>query len=194
MFHLTSLIVSTLLALPLLASAQNATIAAKCSQPIRDDCTFYTECLEAKYQCGAEGYPISYGFHFCSKFAEDKGKLSATGQKWISDTMLCLQTALVPDATGAAGASATCDDLKSKAFATHAGCYVDSGLCSLPIGDWEKVSVEIVGPGTLVESFDAIKATAGVGLKCAKFFAEVVADKIWPFRMRRARRSLLEDA
>ncbi|KAF7342192.1 hypothetical protein MVEN_01807100 [Mycena venus] len=176
------------LALPFVVTAQNLT---KCATPIRDDCTFYTDCLEAKYQCGSDGYPIGYGFHFCTKFAESKSKLSTAGQAWISNTMLCLQNALVPEATGAPGAAATCADLKTKAFATHADCYVDSGLCSLPITDWEKVSVEIVGPGTLVESFDALKATASVGLQCTKFFAEVVASYISPFRMRRVRRGLL---
>ncbi|KAJ7212452.1 hypothetical protein C8J57DRAFT_1141464 [Mycena rebaudengoi] len=186
--QLSFVFVLSLVSLPLAVMAQNST---KCATPIRDDCTFYTECLEAKYNCGTEGYPISYGFHFCTKFAESRSKLSSEGQAWISNTMLCLQNALVPEATGAPGAEATCEDLKTKAFATHAGCYVDSGLCSLPLKDWEKVSVEIVGPGTLVESLDALKATASVGLKCAKFFLEVVGDAIWPFRMRRVSRTLL---
>jgi hypothetical protein len=175
------------LALPFVVTAQNLT---KCTTPIRDDCTFYTDCLEAKYQCGADGYPIGYGFHFCTKFAESKSILSTAGKAWISDTMLCLQKALVPEATGAAGAVTTCADLKTKAFATHADCYVDSGLCSLPISDWEKVAVDIVGPGTLVESFDALKATASVGVQCTKFFAELVANAVFPFRMRRVRRGL----
>lgn len=106
--------------------------------------------------------------------------------------MLCLQNALVADATGAAGASSTCEDLKTKAFATHANCYVDSGLCDLPVGDLKKISVDIVGPGTLVENTDAIKATGSVGLKCTKFFLEAIGDALWPFRMRRVRRTLLE--
>ncbi|KAJ7165368.1 hypothetical protein C8R46DRAFT_1277535, partial [Mycena filopes] len=109
-----------------------------------------------------------------SKFAESKSELSTAGQTWIADTMLCLQRALVPEATGAPGAAATCDAVKTKAFATHADCYVSSGLCGLPISDWEKVSVEIVGPGTLVESVDALKATASVGLQCTEFFARIV--------------------
>ncbi|KAJ6469158.1 hypothetical protein C8R47DRAFT_1055488 [Mycena vitilis] len=179
-------LVLSLLALPFV-TAQNLT---KCANPIPNDCTFYTDCLEAKYSCGTDGYPIGYGFHFCTKFAESKSELSSHGQAWISNTMLCLQRALVPEATGAPGASATCGDLKTKAFASHADCYVDSGLCSLPISDWEKVSVEIVGPGTLVESFDALKATTSVGLQCTKFFAEVVGSALWPFRMRHVRRSL----
>ncbi|KAJ7616274.1 hypothetical protein DFH06DRAFT_1483798 [Mycena polygramma] len=182
-------LVLSLLALPFV-TAQNLT---KCANPIPNDCTFYTDCLEAKYSCGTDGYPIGYGFHFCTKFAESKSELSTQGQAWISNTMLCLQRALVPEATGAPGASATCGNLKTKAFATHADCYVDSGLCSLPISDWEKVSVEIVGPGTLVESFDALKATASVGLQCTKFFAEVVGSALWPFRMRRVRRSLFRE-
>lgn len=141
-------------------------------------------------RCGRVPYQLR--FPLCTKFAEAKSELSTSGQAWISDTMLCLQRALVPEAIGAPGAVTTCADLKTKAFATHADCYVQSGLCSLPISDWEKVSVDIVGPGTLVESFDALKATFSVGLQCTKFFAEAAASFLgFPVkRMMRVRRSL----
>ncbi|KAJ7488339.1 hypothetical protein FB451DRAFT_1227046 [Mycena latifolia] len=186
--QLSAVLILIFLALPFAATAQISTNSTKCATPIRDDCTFYTECLEAKYQCGADGYPLAYGFHFCTKFAESRSKLSAEGQEWMLDTMLCLQNALVPEATGAVGAAATCEDLKTKAFATHAGCYVDSGLCDLPLSDMEKVSFEIVGPGTLVDSVDALKATASVALKCTEFFLSAFGDAIWPFKMRRVTR------
>ncbi|KAF7366277.1 hypothetical protein MSAN_00883900 [Mycena sanguinolenta] len=160
---------------PFIIAAQNS---SECAAPVRNDCTFYTDCLEARYDCGPDGYPLAFGFHFCNKFADSKSELSSAGQVWMSNTMLCLQRALVPEATGAPGAAATCADLKTKAFATHADCYVQSGLCSLPITDWEKIAFEIVGPGTLVDSFDALKATASVGVQCTEFFAKVVASNI----------------
>ncbi|KAJ6449785.1 hypothetical protein C8R45DRAFT_123700 [Mycena sanguinolenta] len=175
------------LVFPFIIAAQNS---SECAAPVPNDCTFYTDCLEARYDFGADGYPLAYGFHFCTKFAESTSELSPAGQAWMSNTMLCLQRALVPEATGAPGAAATCADVETKAFGTHADCYVQNGLCSLPISDWNAIVFDIVGPGTLVDSIDALKATASAGLQCTEFFAKVVANDILP-RMRRVRRSLL---
>src|SRR5437762_8062672 len=68
----------------------------ECSAPIRDTCTFYLDCLEdGNYDCGTAGYPIGYGQYYCEKFNAAKPLLSPQGQQWVSDTMLCLQTALI---------------------------------------------------------------------------------------------------
>ena len=58
--------------------------------------------------------------------------------------MLCLQTALVPEAVGAPNAVQGCDALSQFAFSTHAQCYVDSGVCVLSPSDWG-VIVNTVG-------------------------------------------------
>ncbi|KAJ6481845.1 hypothetical protein C8R45DRAFT_1003236 [Mycena sanguinolenta] len=167
------------LVFPFIVAAQNST---ECSDPVPNDCDFYTECLEARYDCGADGYPLAYGYHFCTKFQNSTADLSPAGQLWMTNTMLCLQRALVPEATGAAGAAATCSALETKAFGTHADCYVQSGLCTLPISDWNAIVFEIIGPGTLVDSFDALEATASAGFQCVEFFAEVIAHGILPLR------------
>ncbi|EDR13584.1 uncharacterized protein LACBIDRAFT_308677 [Laccaria bicolor S238N-H82] len=65
--------------------------------------------------------------------------------------MHCLQAALVPEATGEG--ETTCNALADKAFATHATCYVNNGLCELFPTDWVEI-VTIVG-WTLFESWDA---------------------------------------
>ena len=36
------------------------------------DCSFYTECVEAKYNCGPDGYPEAYGYKYCSRFLEER--------------------------------------------------------------------------------------------------------------------------
>ena len=47
--------------------------------------------------------------------------------------MLCLQNVLVPLYNNN---MTTCSEIESIAFDSHAKCYVDSGLCSLPTDWW----------------------------------------------------------
>ncbi|KDQ53707.1 hypothetical protein JAAARDRAFT_421260 [Jaapia argillacea MUCL 33604] len=83
------------------------------------------------------------------------------------NTMHCLQTALVPEATGAV--NMTCDQLKDTAFDTHAGCYLKNGLCKLPPSDWIAI-VEIVNFETLFQSWDAFKETVEAAAGCMEFY------------------------
>lgn len=88
-------------------------------------------------------------------------------------TMHCLQEALVPDAIGAPNATTSCAALEHKAFATHAGCYVQSGVCKLPLSDWLAV-LKIVDIKTLFDSWDAFKATLMAGTDCLEFYAFLI--------------------
>lgn len=85
--------------------------------------------------------------------------MSASGQEWITETILCLQEELVPFTNGS---SPSCSELKQYALGTHAGCYVKSGVCTLPVEDWEKI-LEIVAPALISEpeNFKAAFETAG---------------------------------
>lgn len=87
------------------------------------------------------------------------------------NTMHCLQTALIPDAIDSN--ATTCQKLEDKAFGTHAGCYVDSGLCTLGLQDWVAI-VEIVDIKTLFSSWDAFKATVDAGAGCAEFYVFMI--------------------
>ena len=137
----------------------------ECSTPVRDSCTFYRDCLEDRYHCGPDGYPLSYGQPYCEKFTAAKSQLSDQGKEWVSDTMLCLQTALIPEATGAPSAVRGCDALKNKAFSNHTNCYVESGLCQLPPTDWWVIS-QTVGFWELVSSWQQSIPTA---VNCLSF-------------------------
>jgi hypothetical protein len=149
----------------------------ECSAPIRNSCAFYTLCLENRaYDCGPTGYPLAYGQHYCDAFAAVNSSFSPRGQQWMSNTMRCLQTALIPEATGATGAVAGCDALRDKAFGTHAKCYVASGLCTLSVRDW-RVIVRTVGVGNLVSSGDAVKATLGAAGDCLGIYAKEVIGR-----------------
>ena len=32
------------------------------------NCSFYTECVEQKFQCETNGYPLAYGDRYCNLF------------------------------------------------------------------------------------------------------------------------------
>lgn len=94
------------------------------------DCDFYSKCLEPKFQCGAEGYPMGYGFKYCSKFLSHQQNFPQKGQEWINKTLLCLKQALVPFTTQSKKAN-TCKNILDSAFDSHPNCYVESGFCEL---------------------------------------------------------------
>ncbi|KAJ7104558.1 hypothetical protein C8R43DRAFT_1047231 [Mycena crocata] len=159
----------------IIALQDNSNAPRECTHPPPDSCAFYGDCLESRYNCGPTGYPIGYGQKYCTKFRMARATLSPRGQTWMLATMHCLQEALIPDAVGDSSGTSTCEDLEHKAFATHAGCYVHSGVCQLPISDWRAVLV-IVDFKTLFDSWDAFMATLKAGAECLEFYAFLVGQ------------------
>jgi hypothetical protein len=133
-----------------------------CSQPIRDNCSFYTHCLEHAYQCGPTGYPLAYGHKFCAKFRSERARLSPVGQEWMLDTMHCLQIALVPELTMA---RMSCKRLEKRAMESHGRCYVDNGFCELGFEQRREI-MGIIGLGTLFSSMDAMKSSLSTSFSC----------------------------
>lgn len=89
-----------------------------------DHCEFYLKCIEPTYQCGASGYPVNYGFKYCTsfsnyqkegKFSKDKTDLQNT---WVHDTLICLKQNMLKAIDGTDPAT-SCADLKKKEFAAH---------------------------------------------------------------------------
>ncbi|OCK80568.1 hypothetical protein K432DRAFT_404586 [Lepidopterella palustris CBS 459.81] len=150
---------------------ESAAPSNPCADPQPNSCTFYSDCLEAQVHCGPSGYPLGYGLKYCTLFTAAKNKFSSAGQIWLTKTRLCLQCALVPYATGTK--ATTCPALKKTAFGTHPTCYVDSGVCTLPVGDWG-VIVETVSLKELFGSMDALKATLETVEGCADFYAWLI--------------------
>jgi hypothetical protein len=89
----------------------------------------------------------------------------------MENTMHCLQIALVTDAIGTA---TTCQALENQALGTHAGCYIDNGLCTLGIHDWS-VILELVDIKTLFASWDTFMEAIESVVGCAEFYAFLVA-------------------
>ncbi|KAF9228276.1 hypothetical protein BS17DRAFT_773401 [Gyrodon lividus] len=142
-----------------------------CTNPRMDQCSFYATCLESRYHCGPDGYPIGYGQKYCQKFSDERSNLDAQGQKWMIDTMHCLQFVLVPDAIDAN--ATTCNALKDQAFASHAGCYTSNGFCTLGVHNWVAV-LGIVDITTLFSSWHAFTAMIEAAVDCGEFYAYMV--------------------
>ncbi|KAG8215824.1 hypothetical protein J3R82DRAFT_7766 [Butyriboletus roseoflavus] len=142
-----------------------------CANPPMNQCAFYADCLESRYQCGPTGYPIGYGQYYCQKFSDNRTLFDPKGQQWMIDTMHCLQLALVGKAIDASPTA--CQALKDQAFASHAGCYINNGFCTLDVHDWAAV-LEIVDIRILFSSWDAFKATIETAMDCGAFYAYMV--------------------
>lgn len=116
-----------------------------CMNPVMKSCSFYSDCMESKVPCGPKGYALGYGLNFCGKFSHTLKSFSSRGQRWIWDTMNCLQKTLVPSLENCEN---NCSILRKTAFASHPRCYVKSGVCELPVFDWITI-VSVVGKDLL---------------------------------------------
>jgi hypothetical protein len=123
--------------------------AQSCLTPRRDNCSFYSACVEPSTHCGEDGYALGYGERYCTAF-KSLNRLSPQGMAWKSAVMLCLQDALVPFVEGAA---TTCSDLLDTAFASHPHCYTqpDHSFCFLPPSDTLQV-LKTIGINELLAS------------------------------------------
>ncbi|OZJ06316.1 hypothetical protein BZG36_00725 [Bifiguratus adelaidae] len=147
--------------------ARSNTTVSICSTctPSLTSCDFYS-CLEDQYHCGPNGYPIGYGLKYCEKYTANADKFSTQGQQWIDNVRLCLQQDLLKDANCNSNCTAVNDD----AFASHAGCYIQSGLCSLPPTDWIAIE-ETIGFLTIFETWNAFKEALDAAGACAELIA-----------------------
>jgi hypothetical protein len=77
-----------------------------------------------------------YGAKCCQAFSNRLGAFSSEGQAWVWDVMHCLQSALV-EPVGSCDAS--CSSIRTIAFDSHPGCYVDADVCFLHPFDWAQI-------------------------------------------------------
>ncbi|MGO1500977.1 MAG: eCIS core domain-containing protein [Marinobacter sp.] len=96
-----------------------------------NNCQFYL-CRDRKYPCGSRGYYQGYGHKYCQRFSQQaRPQMTTAGREWIDCTLRCLQVHIgnnIPENT-------PCDEVRRSAFDSHAGCYVQCGVCSLSPGD-----------------------------------------------------------
>lgn len=142
-------------------------LASSCQYftPIEINCDFY-KCLEEKYSCGSEGYPLGYGFKYCKRFSSFNTPsndnvfgldLSSKGVQWRDHTLRCLQGELV--STIYEVTQNSCSTVKSIGFGTHAKCYTSGpvSICSLPVKDWAAIMTMVKAQDYFsVESVDQV--------------------------------------
>ena len=47
------------------------------------NCTFYTQCVEPRFQCGSSGYPLGYGDRYCRKFEEESSCFTSSVSRCV---------------------------------------------------------------------------------------------------------------
>ena len=98
-------------------------------------CEYYL-CRDRKHPCGDRGYYRGFGHKYCNRFTNDtRPRMTTTGQEWLDCVRNCLQDHLEQNVA----VDADCGDAKDSAIGSHARCYVQCGLCSLPPGDLTRI-------------------------------------------------------
>jgi hypothetical protein len=103
-----------------------------------NDCSFYRNYVQKKFNCANDEYPIGYGEKYCNKFNTlGKSDLSEAGILWRNETLTCLQEALVPTLSENSPIK-TCRELDELAFDSHPACYtnINMSICDLSLSDW----------------------------------------------------------
>jgi hypothetical protein len=91
-------------------------------------CTFYdcaADAAQGQLGCNKQGnnYFHDYGRKYCNKFVDvTYANLSARGQRWMNETLVCLQDALKRGC--ALNRCNSCSALARWAFDSHPACYV----------------------------------------------------------------------
>ncbi len=95
-------------------------------------CGYYS-CLEEKVSCGDEGYLIDFVGKYCNRFTSvTYDRLSVFGKVWMDSVRECLIYNLDKDYYD----GESCESIEKRGIEDHIECYVNSGICSLPIKDW----------------------------------------------------------
>jgi len=116
--------------------------------------------------CGPDGYLLGYGTKYSQRFYKNaRPRMSARGQAWIDDVLVCLQH----DLRAAIDASTSCDDIWNIAFDSHPQCYLDAGFCTLSPFDIAQVVFTIDAKDWL--SRDAARQVVHTAAGCGKQYS-----------------------
>ena len=119
-------------------------------------CSYYS-CLEESANCGEDGYLLDFVGKYCNRFTQvTYPRLSEFGKVWMSTVRECL----IYNMEESYFEGETCESIEERGIQDHTACYIDSGICSLPLRDWFSV-VSTISP---VE-FPFMQAIS-VGISC----------------------------
>ncbi|XP_047123525.1 uncharacterized protein LOC124806540 [Hydra vulgaris] len=153
-----------------------STLPPSCYSPTGADCSWYSNCLAAKFPCSGSQteYAISYGQKFCSLYNDRRSAFSQNALNWVNAVRKCLQVSLVPLLRDYSTVS--CNDIFNKAMASHPGCYVSPyqglSVCTLSPTDWWQIFWTI--KGAFKDQFvETLSQSLDTALGCVK-------DVWWP--------------
>ena len=128
-----------------------------CQTPQQGSCAFYRDCVEKSVPCAgdANSYALNYGEKNCDAYKNNLNHFSAKGQSFVLGTMMCLQAALRP----VVNCGSSCPSIKTTAFNSHPGCYLQNGFCGLPCEDYAAVLWTIGGELVKPVAWSQIVAT-----------------------------------
>lgn len=95
-------------------------------------CEYY-RCVEEQFNCGPYGYLEGFVGKYCDRFTQvTYPRMSPLGQIWMEGVRECLITRLESGMVP----GEDCASVKSRGLADHKTCYLDNGICQLPLSDW----------------------------------------------------------
>ena len=137
------------------SSCINALQKTDCGQ-----CSYY-ECLEEKAQCGKDGYLMNFVGKYCNRFTQvTYPRLSVFGKVWLEGVRECL----INNMENGYYDGESCEEIEERGIEDHISCYVDTGICSLPVSDWLNIL------GTIPPNEIPLRQAIIVGNKCIKNF------------------------
>jgi len=128
------------------------------------DCGWYIGCLQNRFKCQYDDYPLGYGLRYCRKFNNHYQEFDEDGKKFVTLVTRCLQSQLIPYWTQG---NLTCQELQEIAFKTHPYCYlnVSPNFCDIALNNIITL-LKIYDIGDLI-SWEAIKQEIEILDRCA---------------------------
>jgi hypothetical protein len=137
-----------------------------------DESIFYLcaeEHADHGHGCGPDGYLLGYGTKYSGRFyRHTRPKMSARGQVWIDDVLVCLQR----DLRASIDVTSSCDQIHTIAYDSHPRCYLDAGVCELLPFDLLLVLWSIDLRDYL--SVDFARQLARVAAGCGDYYADML--------------------
>ena len=111
--------------------------------------------------CGDDGYPRGYAAKYAEIFMWDLyPDVSVAAQDFLDANLQCLQEAFLDDTSP----EMSCSDVAEVGFAAHPDCYIESGICGVPLSD-KLAILNAVELGDLFHS-SQLEAFAQIAVAC----------------------------
>ena len=103
--------------------------------PTEDPAGFY-RCRDAQLNhgngCGPDGYPLGFAAKYAEVYMwEVYPSVGQEAQAFLDANLLCLQSAFLEETSE----DMTCAEVAEVGFESHPGCYLESGICGVPLVD-----------------------------------------------------------